>query len=224
MRLPSEIPFASFLQYSPGGKSDVSKRSRAVCYAIKNDSVLTVTPSGGAPVRAIEYVVEAIVRNLPNYPLLQHVLNRDRILIPVPRRAPLPHKDALWPTRRICDALVQVGLGSSVMPALMRHTAVQKSSTASPGERPDPIDHMNTTRMDHNASFSQKQNVTLVDDVVTRGATFLGMYPHVEAEFPDREVSCFALVRTMSAQEITAIMAPVNGVLRNCRGRPSRIP
>jgi hypothetical protein len=102
---------------------------------------------------------------------------------------------------------------------------VQKSAFAGSGQRPSPADHFNTSKIDETALVSKPDDVTLVDDFVTRGATFLGMYPHVRQAFPDAKISCFALVRTMSFDPISTIVAPVKGVItRDLFGRTRRDP
>src|SRR6267143_3540503 len=143
--------------------------------------------------------------------------------MPIPRSAPLRSRDALWPARRICEALVAANLGAIVVPALVRHTAVQKSAIAPAGQRPGPIDHLNSAKVDIDSTVSAKQGITLVDDFITRGAHFLGMYPLVANAFPHQTISCFALVRTNSFEEVTAMIAPVTGTIKNHGGRPSRV-
>jgi hypothetical protein len=52
-----------------------------------------------------------------------------------------------------------------------------------------------------------------VDDVVTRGASFVGLVPRLQEAFPGIEIRCFALVRTISTGEIDRILDPVEGVI-----------
>src|SRR5437879_131069 len=108
MPLTSEIPFASLLQYTPRGDSEACKRGRRFRDAIKNDGYLYVkNPAGGIDtVRGIEFLVEQIVENSSRCSDLTAALAPDRILIPAPRSAPLRTPSALWPARRICQALV----------------------------------------------------------------------------------------------------------------------
>ena len=138
MSLPSEISFVSFLQYSPRGGSAISKQSKTACLAIKGDHALLFRRSDGT--RAIQNAIGGIVSMIPlkleGFSFLRNVLSQDRVLVPVPRSAPL-QSHALWPTKRICDELVAIGLGKTVVPALVRQTAVRKSATAPPGERDD---------------------------------------------------------------------------------------
>jgi hypothetical protein len=226
MPLPSEISFSSFLQYTPRGDSEACKRGKRFRDAIKNDGHLYFRNSSGAldTVRGIEFFVEQIAKNISRIPELKEILGPERILVPIPRSAPFKNPAGLWPARRICEALVAQKLGLEMIPLLQRHTAVQKSATASTEQRPDPIHHYNSTSVDSGLSIIPGEDITLVDDFVTRGATFLGMYPHVKNAFADREISCFALVRTMSFEEVIEHFKPVQGTIRNRNGRARREP
>jgi hypothetical protein len=211
MHLPSELEFGSFLQYSPRGTTDVSRSSKTLCLAIKNDSTIGYRPPGQdrIVVSAIKKITERIEQVRPTLPLLDVFFGPDRLLIPVPRSAPFRSSDALWPARRICEELVARGLGAAVVPALVRHTAVTKSAGAA--QRPMPPDHFASTSLATQLSFSGQKKITIVDDVITRGSTLVGMSPHVVAGFPDYDIRCFALVRTMSGVEVATLEAPVIG-------------
>jgi hypothetical protein len=58
----------------------------------------------------------------------------------------------------------------------------------------------------------------LVDDVVTRGATFLGAASRLRESFPDTEIRAFALVRTESQGELNAIRDPAEGWIESVPG------
>jgi hypothetical protein len=55
------------------------------------------------------------------------------------------------------------------------------------------------------------RRVVLIDDVVTRGATFLGAASRVQSEIADAEIKAFALARAITDREIEAIRDPVVG-------------
>jgi hypothetical protein len=213
MHLPSELEFGSFLQYAPRGTTNVSRSSKTVCSAIKNDFQISIRSADGKAsfVWAIQKAVERIEQTRPKFPLLDTFFGPDRILIPVPRSAPFRVSDALWPARRICDELVARGLGAAVMPALIRHTAVTKSATAPKGCRPMPPDHFRSTSLASELPLFSQKKITIVDDVITRGSTFIGMSPHVAAAFPDHDIRCFALVRTISVGDVETLEAPAAG-------------
>jgi hypothetical protein len=224
MPLPSKIDFTSFLQYSPRGNTEACKRGRRYRDSIKNDSSLLFKEGNRLVAkRGIDFFAWQIAKATPQYPVLA-VLRSDTVLVPIPRSAPLRQADALWPSRRICEALMAQGLGGEIAPILQRRTAVQKSATAPPGQRPGPKEHFDSTSVISDLPLLSGRPIVLVDDFITRGATFLGMYPHVQDAYPDNTVSCFALVRTMSYIEITSVLAPVQGTIENHYGNPSRNP
>ncbi len=68
--------------------------------------------------------------------------------------------------------------------------------------------------------------ITLIDDVVTLGATFIAAASLVKEEFPESEVRAFALIRTRSLiPEITQIVDPVVGVIAlDVLGKADRNP
>jgi hypothetical protein len=218
--LLSEVTFGSFLAYSPRGTSEISQRSQRICYGIKADRVV-----GAPPVRLIEYAVErfkAAVRDAD----LRDLIARDVALMPCPRSAPFPpgQKPALWVPLRICEALRAAGYGSMILRSLERIEAVQKSAFSARGERPSVQRHLDTMRV--TPGIERPARITLVDDVVTKGATLLAAASLVAQAFPGSDVRAFALVRTMGlVPEIERIVDPVVGrIVKTARGDADRQP
>jgi hypothetical protein len=127
-------------------------------------------------------------------------------------RSSLQKPGALWPSLVICEALKAEGLGREIDPCLKRTKPVQKAATAGPGERPDPIDHYNTVVVERD-SLLIPEKITVVDDVITRGSSFVGVIPRIEDAFPGVPISCFAVVRTISEGDIDAIPDPLEGII-----------
>jgi hypothetical protein len=63
-----------------------------------------------------------------------------------------------------------------------------------------------------------------VDDVITRGSSFVGLYPRLKVAFPEAVIRCFALVRTQSAGEVERILDAVAGKIHYQNGRLNRWP
>ena len=57
-------------------------------------------------------------------------------------------------------------------------------------------------------SRSTPKTITLVDDVIIRSSSFVGLIPHLQDAFPGIGIRCFALVRTISAGDIDQIPRP----------------
>ena len=114
-------------------------------------------------------------------------------LVPVPGHA-LCRDDALWPALELCHALVAVGYGHSVAPLLERCRTVPKSTLiSSAANRPSPTAHMESLRVI--GSPIETGTLTLVDDVVTRGSTFLGCAMALRRAYPAVDVRAFAFLR-----------------------------
>lgn len=220
VQFPSKVPFASFLQYRPKSDDSVAVQSRQVTYAIKQDKFISI---GGKSVRVIPYAAERIKAALGEFPFLNEYLGPGVVLVPAPRSSPIK-PGALWPALSICQALVAVGLGDRVETCLKRTKGIVKAATAPPGERPGPQVHFDSISVEPQQSLQVPMRLTIVDDVITRGATFLGVMPHLETFFPGVPIRCFALVRTMSYGEILQIREPVEGVLTYEHGNPHRQP
>jgi hypothetical protein len=202
---PSSLAFASLLQYAPRGQSQPSLRSRDVTYKIKQDGFV-----GGF--RIIDFAAERLGQEIATHPFLSAYFYRAVTLVPIPRSSPLVKSGALWPSLRICQAIIAHGLAAKVVPCLKRIYAVQKSSTSPAGQRPGPDLHSDSVRVEWNERRAPGF-ITLVDDVVTRGASFVGLVPRLQETFPGIEIRCFAVVRTISVGEIDHILDPVEGTI-----------
>jgi predicted amidophosphoribosyltransferase len=82
-----------------------------------------------------------------------------------------------------------------------------------------------TDSMRVNRPVERPDRITIVDDVVTKGATLLAGASLLREAFPDTEVRVFALVRTRGlVSEIDRIVDPVVGTIRNRCGGADREP
>lgn len=81
------------------------------------------------------------------------------------------------------------------------------------GERPNPPDHFVTTRVQHEPLIPKPTEITVVDDFITRGSTFVGMYPHLREAYPAATIRFLSLVRTRSGEDIDALIAPFLGTI-----------
>ena len=203
---PSKLSYAALLQYSPRGSQPFSVLSKDVTLAIKQDSYLR-------GFRMIEYVAKRIREEQGSYPFLGSYFGSSVTLVPAPRSSPLKDPRALWPALRICQALKAEGCAGHVLPCLKRVKPTTKSATAGSGQRPDPEAHYESIEVEQQGILTTPTSITIVDDVVTRGSTFLAMHQRLAEAFPLAEIRCFAVVRTMSGIEVDQIMSPVEGLI-----------
>jgi hypothetical protein len=215
--LLSEVPFASALVYSPRGQSEESKRSRErLRDPLKRGDVMLMQLLAE---RLRSFLLRSVQPDI-----VEEFLGSDVVLVPVPRSAPLTTQDALWPARVLSEALVRGGMGERVLPCLVRAEAVSKSAFAGSGERPGPRRHYETMRVARELLDSPAR-ITIVDDVVTKGATLIAAASRVQEAFPRSVVRAFALVRTMGlVAEIANIGEPCRGLITYDGSRADRQP
>lgn len=206
--LLSSLPFASLLIYSPRGQSEISQRSRRVRDALK-----------AARLDLLERSVQEL-RELGGF---DPFLGPDVVLVPAPRSAPIKDQSTLWPAQRISARLAAGQFGKEVLPCLVRTVAVPKSAFAPAGERPDARRHFETMAVER--SLLRPRRITVVDDIVTKGATLLAAASRIQEAFPEAEVRAFALLRTMGlVEEIDKIVDPCTGTITLVRGEVVRAP
>ena len=207
--LLSEIRYGSFLVYSPKGKNAVSCFSQRIRDALKQDGTIP-SPPKGEPVNFIDRAAERLEEELEGSELAEF-FGADIFLVPVPGCAPLVRDNALWVPKRICDALKLRLLGKDVLPCLVRKKAVPKSAFQRGSDRPTARTHFESMGVIESVFLPKR--ITVVDDIITRGATLLAAYSHLQAAFPEASIRAFALVRTMSNVELQEIRKPHVGTI-----------
>ncbi len=116
-------------------------------------------------------------------------------MVPVPRSAPI-REGSLWPPFLIAEEMQKVGLGK-VSTLLERVEKVNPSSLSRAKDRPGPKKHFESIRL-RSSKVSNVENVILVDDVVTRGHTFMGCAWRIEEAYPEASIHAFAAIKTVS--------------------------
>ena len=180
-----------------------------LCYALKRGESTAID------------VAADRVRSLAERDAIRRVLGADATLVPMPGHA-LRGGDGLWVSLLIANALAERALGQEVEVLLERTQRVRKSATAPRGQRPGPLDHYQSLLATRN--LHSPQNITIVDDVVTRGATMLGAAARLREAFPDASVRGFAMVRTQSTLGEAGIQDPQLCMIRRDGYGPRRIP
>jgi len=205
----SQLEFGSLLSYSPRGNSIKILHARDFMIALKTEKFV----EGPRTLKAVlmsKWVAETIQHDRGTLPFSSY-FHPNAMLVPIPKSS-LMKPDTLWVPERIASALAEIGFGK-VLPCIRRVKSVPKSASSLPTERPTPIDHYNSFRI--NGSLSEPDEIVLVDDVVTRGATLLGAANRVVEAFPKTRIRAFAVMRTISnPSDFIQLYDPCEGTIK----------
>jgi hypothetical protein len=174
--------------------------------ALKDDQIVLSNP----PSLMSDYVAELIKRDITRLPFAR-IFDRNPLLIPTPNST-LMKSGTLWVPQRLANALMRKGLGRGVESCLERVIALPKSATSSAPNRPKAKQHFES--MVVQKVFPEPDEILLVDDVVTRGATLLGAANRLAEAFPKARIRAFAAMRTISPPNVFAsVRNPVMGTI-----------
>lgn len=148
------------------------------------------------------------------------------LLIPVPGHDP-SQDSIIWPAEIVAQTLVKHNLAQRCEPILKRTKKVDKS--AGPNSPRTVSRHYKTIDFNPVSKIDFPSQIIVVDDVVTSGATLFAATRLVRQKYPSAEVRAFALVRTLSIQEMPETtdryVAPVIGTItRKLNDKTTREP
>ncbi len=188
----SQILFGSYRAIPSQGVSEYKEHSQ-IKYKIKHERFFN---TGSRTVPASEFFAMKIKNEIDKMPF-KDLFSKDTILVPAPKSS-LLKPSTLWVPKLFAEKLVKMGLGKGVEPCLKRVDAVTRSSTAklTNESRPTAIDHYNSMQVKE--IVYEPNDILVVDDIVTRGATLLGSVNRLKDVFPNAKIRGFALVRTIS--------------------------
>jgi predicted amidophosphoribosyltransferase len=149
---------------------------------------------GKPPILMSEWIAQTIQRRISELRFASF-FQPNTILIPTPKSS-LMQPSTLWVPERIATALVRTGIGKDVASCLVRAKPVRKAALSAPRERPTAVEHYES--MSVQGSLSKPSEILLVDDIVTRGATFIGAANRLADVFPQTHIRAFAAMRTIS--------------------------
>jgi len=209
LKAPPYLEFGSILSYCPRATSETGEFAKEIMKAIKNEYPQIEDPLLGKlpPSEWIAVLVKRYFEILP----FNDFFEREAVLVPVPRSS-LMRKDALWPSLNVARALERNGLGKLVV-ALKRVKSLPRSSLVSPTKRPRPLEHHHS--MSAEGALTAPALIVMVDDIVTRGHTFLGAAWRLHEIFPKARIVAFAAMRTVSnKREFKRLIDPVRGFIK----------
>lgn len=204
----TRLDFGSLLSYSPRGNSGEKDQARDVMLAIKRDGFVDEQPQ----IPMSQWIARTVQQQGPQLPFASF-FQPSTVLVPVPGSS-LMRPGTLWVPDRIATALAEMGLGREVVACLVRATALRKAAWADPLVRPKPKEHIETISLQGRISEPPPNEILLVDDIVTRGATLLGAANRLAEAFPTSRIRAFAAMRTISEpSEFVATYEPVSGTI-----------
>jgi hypothetical protein len=201
----SQLEFGALLTYAPHGDSPETRRSKDVMFVLKRDGYV-----GEPKILMSEWIAQTIQRRMTELPFASF-FQSNTILVPTPKSS-LMKPDSLWVPERIATALVRAGIGKGVALCLVRDKAVPKAAFCAPSDRPTAAQHYES--MSVQGSLSKPDEILLIDDVVTRGATLLGAANRLAQVFPHSHIRAFAAMRTISnPNEFEKVYNPCIGTI-----------
>lgn len=217
------VPFAACFAYLPGGSGPVSDEGKLLCARLKATNASWLSRFAAA-----------IWLEKVGHGWFSPALGDRVVLVPVP--GSIPAKCAYWVGERLAWCLKEIGLAAEVWPVLRRRHAVRKSACAAPGERPSVLEHYDSFDIDralrsarYFRGLSERREgrlqLTLVDDVITRGRTMIAAARRLEEAFPGADICAFAFLRTLRPDEVLRqILDPCEGEVRWVSGDARRCP
>ena len=204
MRL-SHLEFGALLSYAPHGITEKALHSKDVMKALKRDQFV-----GEPPILMSEWIARAVKQKMSELPFASF-FKPNTILVPVPKTC-LMQPNTLWVPERIATALVAAGIGKQFSSWLIRTKAVPKAALSSPSERPIAEQHYES--LTFQGSLSKPDEIVLIDDVITRGATLLGCANRLADAFSQCRIRAFVAMRTISnPAEFESVYSPCIGTI-----------
>ena len=124
-----------------------------------------------------------------------HFFQNNPILVPVPNSS-LMRPGTLWVPQRLANALIKQEL-RSVVECVRRIKPLPKAATSLSENRPKATQHYDSIEIQKILSLSS-DDIILVDDIITRGATIFGIANKLADVFPTARIKAFAAIRTIS--------------------------
>lgn len=170
---------------------------------LKNDEYIL-----NPPILMSDYISRQVKRRITELPFADFLTNHP-ILVPIPNSSWMK-PGTLWIAKRLTKAMLSNGFGKSVIEYLERINPLRKSATCSASNRPKAFEHYNSYGIRKNM-FPEPEEILLIDDIVTRGATIIGAANKLHDAFPTAHIRAFAAMRTISSQNLKDIIDPCKG-------------
>ncbi len=203
---PFNLSFGSVWAYRPKSRGEEAEKGKNFRYNLKHEVAFS-----GFPKKMMSEVVADFIATKIDYLPFKEYLGPEVSLVPVPSSS-LMKKGTLWVPQRISTELAKKGLGK-IYPCLERIKAVPRSSTSKPKDRPMALDHFNSIRI--KSQVYRPRKIVLIDDVITRGATFIGCAAHLRKVFPETPIFALAMLRSIYlSKDFKKVRQPCIGTIK----------
>ena len=210
------ISYAAPYRYDTIRETDLSKKIFSVLLSIKEDRVPWISS-----------LIQRMIERKLHEDIFSSFFGANVVLVPVPGHGvTVNEKTFTWPSRSICSELQKNKLAGSYVELVKRVQTVNKSATSKSYERPSPNIHYDSIEIQEPRLVAiPGDTILLVDDVITRGSTILGVARRIREALPNHKIMAFGLVLPAADKNIKSLNHPQVGIVRvDTEGRPIREP
>lgn len=184
-----KIEFGTLWTYSPWGDTEEEFRSKTIKANLKTDAIRS-----DDKISMSEYIARGIKKDLEKLPFA-HFFKVNPVLVPMPSSS-LTKANTLWVPLNLANALVKNGLGVKVSQCLERTKPIQKSHTSKAANRPKAQEHYDS--MSVQKELSDPDEILLIDDFITRGATSIGAANRLADAYPNAKIRVLVIMKTIT--------------------------
>ena len=204
--LPSNLAFCALLSYTTHPTTEEQQHAKDTSLALKQGKKYLNPPCS---------ICELVAQRLFEHRDLNAFagfFGPEVLAVPIPSSS-LKQPGSLWIPHELALALKGLGLVGDVLPLVKRQSALPKAATSVPSARPKAAAHYESVVVEQR--LIAPSSILLVDDVVTRGATMLGIAGRVKETYPHLAIRGFAAMRAISeASKFNSLFAPCKGTIR----------
>lgn len=202
----SDVDWLCWIGYRPGaeaGENELGARAQSIVYHYLK------TPRVEELMKKVSFGRDRKLQGVGEE-LMDKFFPEDCLLVPMPGSAQLLGKgNEHWGPREMCRFAVEAGLAPEWEALLERVETIPSSKQCARDERPSAARQFETMRATRDGL--QAMNITIVDDVITRGATLVGAAARLRQAFPNAVVRGFAFARTLIGVPVKALPDPLSG-------------
>ena len=185
----SKLEYVAYFSYTPRPQTEAHRYAKNQTLMLKRDEMREDHTCQSV------YMVQEMAKSSND--AVRSWFDSQPVLVPIPSSHPT-HTGDLWVSQRIAESMVSEGFGREVVSCVKRVRPLPKSASSTSQNRPKAHQHYESFSVE---TLTDSNDLVLVDDVVTRGATLMGAANRLTDVLPSSKIRAFALVRTQSNPE-----------------------